>query len=206
MKKKADSKHYAHSIGSLWKAVSLLAAPQITPFYFFLLLVAGNGYRKPWELGVSFIFATAIQMASLVIYAKVIKSDVFLNEREKRAVAFVVGIASYLIGFVILAIGNADFVVSALMLAYFINTIAAAIINQYVDKVSIHTWGISGPSVALLYQFGLAGFVPAVVLALLVGASRVHVKAHTWRQVAIAIVTSVPLTILVIYYIAPLAV
>jgi hypothetical protein len=87
--------------------------------------------------------------------------------------------------------------------AYFVNTTFAAIITKYATKVSIHAWGMTGPSVAILYSFGVVGFVLMLAIGAVVGSTRVKLRVHTWRQVALAVVVSVPLTGLVIY-VAPL--
>jgi membrane-associated phospholipid phosphatase len=85
------------------------------------------------------------------------------------------------------------------MLAYVINTIIAAIITKYFTKISIHVWGISGPSVAILYAYGLPAFLIMLILAAIVGYSRIKLKAHIINQVIAAIIFSVLITILVIY-------
>lgn len=97
---------------------------------------------------------------------------------------------------------NAPFIASALMLAYAVNTTVAALINRF-DKISTHVWGISGPAVALLYAYGYLAFAAVIALAALVGVSRVRMKAHTPWQAASAILVSLPLTLFIIYLVAP---
>ena len=185
------------------KAIALVTAPQITPLYFFIALLAKELPSNLMVLGIAFVFATLIQLVSLVIYSKRTSADFFLKERSKRHVAFITGFASYFVGLLLLVAVRAPFIVSALMMSYFVNTVVAFAINRF-DKVSIHVWAISGPAVAILYQYGIGAFAIIVAIAVLVGVSRIAAKAHTGWQVISAILVSVPLTVGVIYYLAPL--
>ena len=142
-------------------------------------------------------------LASLIAYVKIKNIDFYISNKDKRDLLFYVAVTSYFIGFMALFVMRADFIVTALMLSYMINTLAASLINR-VDKISVHVWGISGPAVSLLYLCGYTAFAGAILVALLVGASRIRVKAHTLWQVLSAIAVSIPLTIFIIYYLAPL--
>jgi len=127
------------------------------------------------------------------------KVGFYVLDKKKRLPLFTIGIISYIVGFIILEFTGAPFIFKALMLAYVINTIIAAIITKYFTKISIHVWGISGPSVAILYAYGLPAFLIMLILAAIVGYSRIKLKAHIINQVIAAIIFSVLITILVIY-------
>ena len=90
---------------------------------------------------------------------------------------------------------------TALMFAYFVNTTLAAPITKYVTKVSIHTWGITGPSVAIFYSFGIIGLTLMLALRAVVGSSRVKLGVHSWRQVGLSFLVSIPLTWTIVYVI-----
>jgi len=90
------------------------------------------------------------------------------------------------------------------MFAYFANTTVAAVITRYLTKVSIHTWGIAGPSVAILYSFGVLGFVLMLVIGAIVGRTRIKLGYHTWRQVVLSFLTSIPFTWFIVYIIPQL--
>lgn len=187
---------------NIYNLISLLFPAQITPIYFFIILLINDLPSHIPELIIAGVFSSLIQITSLIIYVRIKKLDIFVSNRNERPLLFFIAIVSYLIGFLALMWIHATFIITATMLAYVVNTTAATIINHF-EKVSVHTWGISGPAVALLYQYGYFVFALALLLSLVVGFSRVKAKAHTLRQVVFAILVSVPLTFFVVYYLAP---
>src|SRR3989441_13301287 len=122
------------------------------------------------------------------------QESVNVEDREDRPVPFATAIFSYIVGLVTLRFLGAPFIFSGLMFAYVVNTALAAVITKYLTKVSIHTWGITGPSVAILYSFGAFGFLLMLVAGAIVGGTRIGLGYHTWRQVALSFVASIPLT------------
>src|SRR3989475_7316575 len=134
-----------------------------------------------------------------LVYMRFSKRDANVQDREDRPVLFAIAILSYLVGFALLRYLGAPFIFSALMFAYFANTTLAAVITRYLTKVSIHTWGITGPSVAILYSFGAFGFLLMLVAGAIVGGTRIRLGYHTWRQVALSFVASIPLTWFIVY-------
>ena len=146
-----------------------------------------------------FLFATLVEVGSLLTFVQFSKKDANVQDRADRPVLFVIAIFSYLAGFVVLRYLQAPFIFNALMFAYFANTILAAAITRYLTKVSIHTWGITGPSVAILYSLGAVGFLLMLILAIVVGSTRVKLGYHSTGQVALSFLASVPLTWLIVY-------
>ena len=67
--------------------------------------------------------------------------------------------------------------------------------------MSVHTWGIAGPSAAILYGLGAVPFVLVVVVGLIVGSTRVKLGYHNSAQVALSFLTAVPFTWLILYII-----
>src|SRR2546426_2680326 len=147
----------------------------------------------------SIVFASLIELGSLLVYARFLKRDPNVQDREDRPILFAIAIFSYLIGFTLLRYVGAPFIFSALMFAYFANTTLAAVITKYLTKVSIHTWGITGPSVSILYSFGAFGFLLMLVAGAIVRGTRIVLGYHTWRQVALSFVASIPLTWFIVY-------
>jgi hypothetical protein len=188
--------------GGIDKAITAAFAPQITPIYMFALLLAPNLQANLAALTVAIVFASAIPLASLLAYVKLAKVDYQIMDPRKRYPLFIIAVVSYAVGLVLLLSLRAPFIASALMLCYAINTAAAGLINRF-DKISTHVWGISGPAVALFYAYGCVVFAVAIALAVLVGVSRIRMKAHTAWQVASAMLVSVPLTLCIVYLIAP---
>ena len=96
---------------------------------------------------------------------------------------------------------GAPFIFNGLMFAYVCNTTLATVIAKYLTKVSVHTWGIAGRSVAILYGLGAVPFVLVVVVGLIVGSTRVKLGYHNSAQVALSFLTAVPFTWLILYII-----
>src|SRR5437899_13053644 len=110
--------------------------------------------------------------------------------RKDRPILFGIAILSYLIGFVLLRDLGAPFIFSALMFAYFANTTFAAVITRYLTKVSIHTWGITGTSVAILYSFGVLDFLLMLVIGAIVVCTSIKLGYHIVRQVSLSLLKS----------------
>ena len=187
------------------KILSIAFAPQITPIYWFVILYFKNvkATNNLYSTLIAITFAAAFEIVALLVYATKSK-DFFVTERQKRMPLFIVSMLSYFVGTVLLKLYNAPFVIYALMLSYLINTIIAALITKYYSKISIHTWGISGPAVTILYAYGAVAFTAMLVLAFIVGLSRVKMNAHTIQQVTYALLLSLIITVVVVYVIAPI--
>jgi hypothetical protein len=174
--------------------------PQLTSAYAFLALSIASGIERAWSyLLFSVMIASLIQLGSILAYVLFVKKDANVQDRENRPMLFATAILSYLIGFVLLRYFGAPFIFSALMFAYFANTTLAAVITRYWTKVSIHTWGITGPSVTILYSFGVFGFVVMLFAGAIVGFTRIRLGYHSEGQVALSFAVSIPLTWLIVY-------
>jgi len=178
--------------------------PLLFSFYVFLALAFSTGSAWFYVI-ISFIFGSMIQSISLLLYGRLSRKDVNIDDRKDRPALFAIAIFSYFLGFVALRLFSAPFIFSGLMFAYVCNTALAAVITKYLTKVSIHSWGIAGPSVAILYSFGVFPFLLVLVVGLVVGSTRVKLGYHTWAQVALSFLAAVPFTWLILY-IVPLAV
>ncbi len=186
-------------------AIAVVFMPQVSSIYVFLALSIANGIEEtPLYLLISILFAGLIELGSLLVYVRFLKRDANVQDREDRPILFAIAILSYLVGFTLLRYLGAPFIFSALMFAYFANTTFAAVITRYLTKVSIHAWGITGPSVAILYSFGVLGFLLMLVIGGIVGGTRVKLGYHTWRQVVLSFLTSIPFTWFIVYIIPQL--
>ena len=182
---------------SVWSAISFAFMPLLFSFYVFLALSFSTG--NSWSyLILSVLFASMIQGLSLLMYGRLSKKNMNVEERKDRPVLFAIAIASYLLGFVSLRFLGAPFIFSVLMFAYVCNTAVAAVMTKYMTKVSIHAWGIAGPSVAILYSFGAVSFILVLVVGLIVGTARIKLGYHTWSQVAVSLLVAVPFTLLIL--------
>ena len=180
--------------------IAILFMPQASSAYAFLGLSLANGIERTFSyLLLAIFFASVVQLISLYVYARRPGKDPNVQNRRERPILFLGAVVSYFVGFVGLRLLGAPFIVNALMFAYFVNITMATVITEYVTKVSIHTWGITGPALAILYSFGVLGFVLMLVLGALVGSTRVRLGSHTWGQVVLSFLVSIPLTWLVVY-------
>src|SRR5208337_889929 len=178
-----------------YRAVSVVFAPQFSSVYAFAALSLGSGIETTgFQLLIAVLFTSLIPTAALFAQMRRSKIDSNVEERGDRPALFLTAILSYLAGFVSLRYLGAPFIFDALMFAYFANTILAAFITKYVTKVSIHTWGVTGPSIAILYSYGIAGFMVMLVAGSIVAGSRVALGYHTVEQVSLSVLISIPFT------------
>lgn len=183
--------------------VSLLFMPNISSIYAFALLFL-NIKTSISYFAIAVLFSSAIPSLSLLLYARKSKGDVNVADRKDRFGLFAVAILSYFAGFFMLKYFSAPFIFAALMLSYLLNTMVAAAVTKFITKVSIHVWGISGPSVAIFYSYGLSGFLGMLFFAAFVGGARIKLNQHTIGQVVLSFILSIPITIFIIYYLSPL--
>jgi len=173
--------------------ISAAFAPQLTAAYWFLAIyVAERSLPSALTgLAISLTFASLLQSAALLSYVKRARTDFYVRQREKRDPVFLISFGFYMAGLVSLVAVKAPTLTTWLMAAYVVNTALAALINRYLTKVSIHVWGISGPSVAVFMAYGPSSIILMLVVAALVGYERVYAGAHTSSQVALALFLSV---------------
>jgi hypothetical protein len=183
-----------------YKTVSAFFAPQVSSIYAFAALSLASGVETTgFQLLIAVTFASLIPTATLFARMRHSEVDSNVEERGDRPALFLTAILSYVAGFVSRRYLGAPFIFDALMFAYFVNTMLAAFITRYVTKVSIHTWGVTGPSIAILYSYGMAGFIVMLVAGSIVAGSRVALGYHTVEQVSLSALVSIPFTWFVIY-------
>lgn len=129
----------------------------------------------------SIFFSALLPIMTIVIWSKKENIDFDMPEKENRNVPLIIGILIYFIGFLALMALNAPLLTSALMFCYFSNALIVYIINKY-WKISVHSMGVAGPTTALVFAFGPAGFILGLILPLVMW-SRVYLKRHTVTQV-----------------------
>jgi membrane-associated phospholipid phosphatase len=120
------------------------------------------------------------------------------DERAERFLPLIVGIVSYLAGFLVLMAVSAPIIIQALMFCYATNTLFVLLITVW-WKVSVHTTAASGPLVALTYSFGSLVF-PFYLIVPLVGLSRLILKKHTILQVIVGMLIGIIGTVVQVHY------
>ena len=191
--------------------ISLFTNPPIITIPLFLLIciiLASSGtpftssFKFNWsqfiitEL-ISLIFASILPMAIIMHWARKLDTDKDISNREDRFIPLIVGVVSYIIGFVIaLILGVSNFLI-VLILCYAVNTFIVMLITTK-WKISIHTTGLTGPVAALIMLLGPIGALIGLLYPILIW-SRFTLKKHTMAQAIAGGVFGLIMTVLEAY-------
>ena len=187
------------------KAISAVTNPPIICIPLFLIICAvlsfENGTFNISKFAVleliSLIFTSALPLAIILLWAKRIGTDRDISNRSDRYMPLIIGIISYIIGFMICIIFNLDHFLTALLLCYATNT-GVVLLFTIKWKISVHTTALSGPVAALILLLGPLGAIFGVIYPVLIW-SRVLLKKHTLAQAISGGVQGFFLTVLEMY-------
>ena len=187
------------------KAISAVTNPPIICIPLFLIICAvlsfENGTFNISKFAVleliSLIFTSALPLAIILLWAKRIGTDRDISNRSDRYMPLIIGIISYLIGFMICIVFNLDHFLTALLLCYATNT-GVVLLFTIKWKISVHTTALSGPVAALILLLGPLGAIFGVIYPVLIW-SRVLLKKHTLAQAISGGVQGFFLTVLEMY-------
>ena len=119
-----------------------------------------------------------------------------LGSRERRAIPYVISIFSYLLCYYIMAATHVPHFMGSILIAALVIQVACAIINLFI-KISTHTAAIGGVTGALLAFSVIFSFNPVwwlcivLLLAGMVGTSRMILSQHSMRQVVLGYLAGV---------------
>lgn len=119
-----------------------------------------------------------------------------LGSRERRAISYVISIFSYLLCYYIMAATHVPHFMGSILIAALVIQVACAIINLFI-KISTHTAAIGGVTGALLAFSVIFSFNPVwwlcivLLLAGMVGTSRMILRQHSLRQVVLGFLAGV---------------
>lgn len=119
-----------------------------------------------------------------------------LGSRERRAIPYVISIFSYLLCYYIMAATHVPHFMGSILIAALVIQVACAIINLFI-KISTHTAAIDGVTGALLAFSVIFSFNPVwwlcivLLLAGMVGTSRMILRQHSLRQVVLGYLAGV---------------
>lgn len=138
--------------------------------------------RKIITFVIPFIFGFVLPIALFLCFrkrGKIIDQDA--SVKEERTFPFFIAVFFYSLGLVFMIKFNLNIISIAFWFCYISNTFITIFINKF-WKISAHSMGAAGPFAALVFIFGISGFLmlPIVVL---VGWSRIKLKCHTLAQV-----------------------
>ncbi len=123
-------------------------------------------------------------------------TDIDVSVRSQRTWPFVFGLASGLVGLLILTLTNGSRNLETLLLI----TILSGIIFMFITfwwKISLHASSIAGAATLLTAFYG-AIMLPTFLLVVAVSWSRVVLRRHTTAQVVAGAVLSIVLTVLML--------
>lgn len=181
----------------LWTVVSYISVPQLSAAYFFIA-ISGWPPKQTNALLVSLIFAAVIPLLSLVAIVGFLHLDPNVPRRSERVPIYLVSIASYVVGASVLLAMDAPIFVSALMLAYVLNTVLAVLVTAWFEKVSAHVWGIFGPAIVVLFALGSVAYLIAALGGVATAVSRIELGHHTVTQVLLTILLASVTTVAVV--------
>ncbi len=166
------------------QAISLLLnAPIVAAFTFSTLLLSIGPENFQGLILTTLTFGTLVPLITLYGLKKQgAIPDIYVSQRERRAIPFVAAIVSYSVGAIALLWVKAPSIVTALMLCYLGNSLIMMLVTAK-WKISVHASGVTGPATVLIYYFGLAA-LPFVLLAIPVAWARVKLGAHNLAQVS----------------------
>mgnify|MGYP005942325429 FL=1 len=119
-----------------------------------------------------------------------------LGSRERRVIPYVISIFSYLVCYYIMAATHVPHFMGSILIAALVIQIACAIINLFI-KISTHTAAIGGVAGGLLAFSVIFSFNPVwwlcivLLLAGMVGTSRMILRQHSLRQVVLGFLAGV---------------
>lgn len=139
-----------------------------------------------WTL-LTLCFLTFFPLAAYLIpqFLKATKG----KRKIQRMISFIVSLASFAVGALILWLGKAPRVLIIVTLCYVATAYSLAFVNLFY-KASGHTSGVTGPAVIYLFLYGVKA-LPVLVLIPLIMWARVKEKEHSLGQtIAGAIISS----------------
>jgi membrane-associated phospholipid phosphatase len=185
------------------RLVSEVFNPLINPIMTFLILALGDQEQRTQNIFLNWIVAITFASGLIFLYIAYLKQKRAIDSteliiREQRISPLTFAVLSYALGFGVLTMLNAPWLMRGLMFCYATNTMVVLMITRR-WKISIHTTGIAGPLVALTYQFGWM-LLPLYILIPIVGLARVKMHRHTHLQVVAGGILGVAMTIVQLYY------
>ncbi len=179
------------------KLISLIEQPPFLSIPAFVLLcMLKSDDLTTGILGsiISIFAATVLPILVIVVFSKRYGNEDKLDvvRKEDRFLPLVFGVLSYFIGVGLLYLIGAPNLATVLMLCYALVTFAITVITPY-WKISIHSCGVVGPSMALamgFWPFGLLYFLllPPVIW------SRYVLQKHTPLQLVMGAVVGFIIT------------
>ena len=180
--KKHLSDKFARIISTLFVPPSFT----ILVFTFFALNLENDLSNKIVTILVALIFGFSFQIILFIYFRNKGKlANLDATIKEERTIPFLISVAFYVIGFLLLIVERVNILSIAFWFCYISNTLIVVIINTY-WKISVHSIGASGAMAAVIFITGPIGLLLSLVV-FLIGWSRIKLKCHNLTQVAAGI-------------------
>ena len=178
----------ARTLGSLFNPFYLPVVAIIALFTFSYLSLLPWFYKLT-VLAIVYVFTALMPTMLIRMYQKYEGWTFFeLYAKDKRIIPYVISIACYLACYYFMCLLHIPHFMGCIVVAALIIQMACAIANLW-WKISTHTAAIGGMAGALMGFAGMFGFNPVwwlcaiIILAGLVGTSRMIMRQHTLGQV-----------------------
>jgi membrane-associated phospholipid phosphatase len=173
---------YSHKLARIVSTIFVPPSFTIIIFAIFTFTIESESSKKVATFLIPFIFGFIAPITLFLILRKKGKlADQDASIKEERTFPFMIAIAFYLVGLMLMLKYHLNIISIAFWFCYISNTLITIFINHF-WKISAHSMGASGPLAALIVSFGLIGLIllPVVIL---VGWSRIKLKCHNLSQV-----------------------
>jgi membrane-associated phospholipid phosphatase len=107
--------------------------------------------------------------------------DLDASIKEERTIPMSISVISFIFGILILIAFKVNIISTTFWFCYISNILITIMVNKN-WKISAHTMGAAGPLAAVTFLFGPIALV-FLVIVVLVGWSRIHLKCHSSGQV-----------------------
>jgi len=168
---------------TLATAISYVTVPPIIALLMFALInsTVSTGLSFVALMLLTIFFAVLMPLSILIIWARRTHAhDLDVPSMADRGQPLLIAATSYFIGTAVLLLIRAPPLTAVVMFGYCAGTLLIFLINRR-WKISVHTTGVAGPTVVLLFFFGPWGVLLGLLLPPVIW-SRVYLKKHTVAQ------------------------
>jgi membrane-associated phospholipid phosphatase len=174
--------------------ISTVLSPAVVALPFIVLMALPNKNQNLFLSVIITFFFLSIGPMIYILFGVITGkfTDLDVSMRSQRTGPFLFGIASTLIGYIILSLTNGQKNLETLLLLIAISGFVMMFITFW-WKISMHASALSAALTALTLVYGLI-VLPAYLLVILVSWSRVKLHRHTLSQVIAGSIVGVALS------------
>jgi membrane-associated phospholipid phosphatase len=179
--------------------VSTVLSPSVVSLPAVFLVALHNVSNALLAIGytcLTLLFISVGPMAYIIVGVKLGKfTDIDVSKRSQRSGPFIFGLLSAFLGLVVLTLTHGPKNLQTVLMLLIISGLLMMVITFW-WKISIHASSLAGTVTVLAYLYGNI-VLPAYLLVILVGWSRVVLRRHTTTQVLAGSLLSIALALLI---------